>query len=544
MADAGTPIAPLAPQAKQGIVEIDLDLVGSNTYGRYPKISQSQTYNMMISDGFLVDYAGFLFIQQIAASGEGRGDHTSTVFNRLYAVVGSEIVFFNESLVPTVVGLLTTTTGEVFIAENTAGQVAFSDGVNIYIYDQNTAVFSIAQSATAVGPPPVGIPMDFKPGFLSFQNTYFIVASLGTPEWRLSLPNNGLFWPTLPAYIGQLTTKPDTVLAVVPMPGRGNMTFVMGNTVAEQWTYTGGAIFPWTRNNSISIDYGCISAGSIAYQGNWIVWVGISEEAGPTIMYTTGADITEVSTDGIDYLLSTLKAPEDCSGFLVKLDGHLFYQVTFKTDNITLALDLTPGATQNKFFTITDENSNYHPARKIVFFNNTYYFVSFNDGNLYEFSTKFTTYQYQTVLGEIPRIRICSPLRLPSQRPLIFKSLGFTIEQGQPNFDITTFPEFMITEVTEDFMLTEDGLNLMITENSFDNTSGTIVRNMEVLLAVSRDGGETFGNSVPLNMNLTGKRKSRFIFQRLGRANDFTARLQFVGFSRYVVGPGVVEAWL
>ncbi len=540
MADAGTPAGQLAPQAKQGIFEIELDTVGSNTYGRYPKINQAQTYNMMISDGFLVDYAGFLFIQQIASSGEGRGDHTSTVFNRLYAVVGAELVYFNEALVPQPAGLLTTTTGEVFIAENTAGQIALSDGQHIYIYDQKTAVFSIAQSATAVGPPPTGITLDFKPGFLSFQNTYFICASLGTPEWRLSLPNNGLFWPTLPAYIGQLTTKPDTVQAVIPMPGRGNMTFVMGNTVAEQWTFTGGAVFPWTRNNSISIDYGCISAGSIAYQGNYIVWVGISEEAGPVIMYTKGDDITEVSTDGIDYLLSTLTAPEDCSGFLVKLDGHLFYQVTFKTDNLTLALDLT----NNKFFTITDENMNYHPARKIVFFNNTYYFVSFNDGNLYAFGTQYTTYQYQTKMGEIPRIRICSPIRLPSQRPLIFKSLGFTIEQGQPNFDITTFPQYMITEDTEVRMLTEDGLNEMVTENSFSSSSGTIVRNMEVFLAVSRDGGETFGNAVSLNMNLTGKRKSRFIFQRLGRANDFTARLQFVGFSRYVVGAGQVEAYL
>lgn len=543
MADEGTKASPLAPMNEQGLFEIPLDIVGSNTYGRDPKINQSQSYNMMISDGFLVDYAGFMFIQQISSSGEGRGDLTSTVFNRIYVVVGAEVVYFNEALVPQMAGQLTTTTGEVFIAENTAGQVAFSDGVHIYIYNQKTAIFSIAQSADTLSPDPIGIVLDFVPGFLSFQNTYFICASIGTNEWRLSLPDNGLFWPTPgknPAYTGQLTTKPDTVQAIIPMPGRGNMTFVMGKTVAEQWTFQGGAVFPWTRNNSISIDYGCISPGSIAYQGNYIVWVGISEEAGPVIMYTKGSDITEVSTDGIDYLLSTLTAPEDCSGFLVKLDGHLFYQVTFKTDNLTLALDLT----NNKFFTITDENMNFHPARKIVFFNNTYYFVSFNDGNLYAFGTQYTTYQYQNMMGEIPRVRICSPIRLPSQRPLIFKSLGFTIEQGQPNTVITTFPEYMITEDTEVRMLTEDGLNEMVTENSFPNPESPIVTNMEVFLAISRDGGETFGNSVSLNMNFTGKRKSRFIFQRLGRANDFTARLQFVGFSRYVVGAGQVEAYL
>ena len=126
---------------------------------------------------------------------------------------------------------------------------------------------------------------------------------------------------------------------------------------------------------------------------------------------------------------------------------------------------------------------------------------------------------------------------------MIFKSLGFTIEQGQPNFINESESIFMITELTDDFMLTEDGLNLMVTEGSpgpFDMDT----TNMTVFLAMSRDGGETFGNNVALSMNPTGKRKSRFIFQRLGRANDCTFRIQFVGFSRYVVGPGLCEAYL
>ena len=484
---------------------------------------------MMISDGWLVDYAGFKYILTLALGTDitGRGIHTSTVFNKMYCVVGRSVVSVDNNLVlnPSI-GVLATSTGDVYIAENNAGQIAFSDGVNIYIFDQNTSVFSTPA-------------IDFVPGFISFQNTYFIAAAPKTATWRLSLANDGTMWPNDDTHVGQLQLKPDTTQAVVPMPGRGNMTFVMGNTVGEQWTFTGQALFPWSRNNSLSLDYGCINPASIAFQGNYIVWIGISEEAGPVIMYTNGADIKEVSTDGIDYLFSTLTAPEDCSGFLVKLDGHLFYQVTFKTDNLTLALDLS----NEKFFTITDQSMNYHPARKIVFFNNVYYFVSYNDGNLYAFGTQFTNYQYQNTMEEIPRVRICSPIRLPSQRPMIFKSLGFTIEQGQPNFVNEPFTEFMITEQTEDYMLTEDGLNIMITEGS-QEPPYIETRNMTVLLAVSRDGGETYGNAVPLAMNYTGQRKSRFIFQRLGRANDFTARLQFIGYSRYVVGPGVVEAFL
>lgn len=521
------PAQPLAPKNQQGIYEIPIDIVGSNTYGRYPKISVSQTYNMMISDGTLVDYAGFQFIAQITNNplAIGRGMHVSTVFNVMIVVAGNAIVQYDHNFIPTRIGTLGTTTGEVYIAENNAGQLAFTDGVNIYIYNQNTHVFSIPT-------------IDFTPGFISFQNTYFICAALDTATWRLSNPNDGTVWPDAAAFVGQLQTKPDTTQAFIPMPGRGNMGFLFGSTVGEQWTFTGASLFPYSRNSSFNLDYGCINPESIAFQGNYIVWIGISEEAGPVIMYTTGGDIKEVSTDGIDYLLSTLTAPEDCSGFLVKLDGHLFYQITFKTDNITLALDLT----NEKFFSITDENMNYHPARKIVYFNNTYYFVSYNDSNLYEFGTKYTSYIYQDNSEEIPRVRITSPVRLPTQRPMICKSLGFTIEQGQNNFIYEPESELMITEITKQHMLTEDGLYLMITEG--EEPPETPIYNMQVFLAVSRDGGEEFGNNASLSMNPTGKRKSRFIFQRLGRANDFTFRVQFVGYSRYVVFDGIGEFYL
>jgi len=523
-----SPVQPLAPKSAQGTFEIPLDIVGGNKYGRYPKINQSETWNMMISDGFLVDYAGFQFIQEITdnPAATGRGAHVSTVFNVMIVVAGNAVVSYDHNLVPSRIGTLATTTGEVYIAENNAGQVAFSDGVNIYIYDQNTLTFSPAT-------------INFTPGYITFQNTYFLCAALDQAQWRLSAQNDGTTWPTTAPFVGQLQTKPDTLQAVIPMPGRGNMAFIFGRTVGEQWTFTGQALFPYSRNTSFNLDYGCINPSSIAFQGTYIVWIGISEEAGPVIMYTTGGDIKEVSTDGIDYLFSTLTAPEDCSGFLVKIDGHLFYQVTFKTDNITLALDLT----NNTFFTISDENMNYHPARKIVYFNNTYYFVSFNDSNLYAFGTQFTSYNYENEIEEIPRVRICSPIRFTNQRPAIFKSLGFTIEQGQPNPEITFEESHMITEITEDFMLTEDGLNLMVSEGVDNNNDFSPQFNMQVFLAVSRDGAEEFGNNVMLNMNPTGQRKSRFIFQRLGRANDFTARLQFVGFSRFVVGDGIVEAY-
>lgn len=533
---------PLAPKGQQQILEVPLRIVGGNKYGRYKKISTEQTFNMIVSDDWLVDYAGYAFILALTNNlkAEGRGIHSS-VINNLMIVVVDDGVFSIKStpigLIPSFVGHLSTSVGEVYISENNGtptkgNQIALSDGANIYIY--NTSSSPTIQ-------PFVIVPIDFTPGFLSFQNSRFIVASVGTNEWRLSDVdvNGNITFPEDSQHIGLLQTKPDTVQAAVPMPGRGNMLFLFGTTVGEQWNDVGAALFPYQKTTSFNLDYGCINPNSIAYQGTYIVWIGVNEEAGLVVMYTTGGDIKEVSTDGIDYLFSTLKNPQDCSGFLVKVDGHLFYQFTFKSDNISLILDLTT----ETFFTVTDENLNYHIARKIVYFNNTYYFVSYNDGNLYEFGTKYTNYKYQTGLPrEMPRIRYCPTVRLPNQRPFIAKSLGFTIEQGQINPETTIVSEYMITENTDSHMLTENGLNLMITEG-FDHPA-MLTYNMAVDLSISRDGGETFSSEYRQYMNPTGQRKSRFIYQRLGRANEFTPQLQFIGNQRFVCNDGILEIYI
>lgn len=489
---------PLAPRSQQQVLEVPLRIVGGNEYGRYPKISRAQTVNMMVSDDYLVDYAGYQAVLAITNNprAEGRGIHGSNIKNIMIVVVDNGVYRVDSHVAgATFIGGLATSTGEVYIAENNNHQIALTDGVNIYIYNTSSFAFTIAT-------------IDFLPGFLSFQNSRFICQSIGTSQWRLSDLSDGTSWPTDPNHVGQLQTKPDFVQAAVPMPGRGNTLFLFGRTVGEQWNDTGFAIFPYQKQSSFNIDYGCINPSTIAYQGIYIVWIGISEEAGPVVMFTTGGDIKEVSTDGIDYLFSTLKNPEDCSGFLIKIDGHLFYQFTFRTDNVSMILDMET----LKFFTVTDEWRNYHIARKIVYFNNTYYFVSYKDGNLYELGTQFTNYTYslpsaspsELVQYEIPRIRICPPIRLPNQRPYIIKSIGFTIEQGQDNPDLT----------------------------------------MAVDLSLSRDGAETFSSQYRKYMNPTGLRKSRFVYQRCGRSNDTTVQLQFWGKNRFTVTDGQMEIFV
>ncbi|MBU3682113.1 MAG: hypothetical protein FGM16_09265 [Flavobacterium sp.] len=544
-----------APNAVQQIQEIPLKIVGGNNFGRYNKISDEQTFNFIVSDNALVPYAGYKVVSEISET-VGRGLYSSFTGQFMLSVIGNQLYKsvrnqITGSIQTTIIAgaQLGTSSGDVYISENNNAQICITDNSFIYVYDWFNNIFwsNLPSQAPATK-------LNFyytSPGYISFQNGRFIVACNDTQDWILSNINDATSataWPQPnDAYrVGKIQSKPGRIKAVVPVPGGGNNIVVMGSNVAETWTDYGLALFPYQRNSTFNIDYGCLNPSSIAELDNFVVWLAVNEQSGPILMMATGSAIKKISTDGIDYRLSQLKNPQNCTGFLFQQDGHLLYQFTFPDDNLTLAYDFNT----QLFFTVTDENLNYHPARQVVFFLDNYYFVSLKDGNLYRFGTQYTNAQYglgNTGIRIIPRIRITPPLRIPSQRYFICKSLGFTIENGEPNniaytpIAFTSSYKYITTESGKK-ILTEIGQKL-ITEKVLTPTAYNEYASNQVFLAISRDGAESFGNAYPVPMNPTGKRTSRLIWQRLGIANDATFQLRFIGYSRFVCFDGIVEAY-
>jgi len=526
-------------------MEMPLNIVGGNKFGRYNKISDEKTFNMVVSDEWLVPYAGYNIASQVNSSFRGRAIFTSARWGNMISVVGNTVygvsapydnspdinVFF--------IGEIDTYTGDVFIDENIAGQIAICDGFNIYIYNWQTPSTPALQLAI--------LPIDPRtsetiiPGFITYQDGYFITGNKASASWFLSSQNNGLNW-NWGASGGPVTTsiqsKPCNFISALRAPGRGNLLYVFGQNVTEMWNDTGGAIFPYTRIQSSSVDYGCVSPTSIAAMDTTVAWLGINERSGPVIMVSSGSDITKLSNDGIDFQLARVQFPEQSYGFFFKQDGHLFYQLTFYNpeDNFTLVYDFNT----KMFFYATDENMNYHIAERVAFFNNTYYFVSINDGNIYRMSSDLTTYDYTVnsllpISYEIPRVRVCAPTRLPDSSRFIGNSLTFTLEQGNDPY----FQGFQITLITQ-----ENG-TIITQENGVQTQTELVVEPYQprVDMAISRDGAENFGSYYPKPLNPQGVRKNRVVYWQLGSANDMTVQFRFWSQSRVVVTNGMVSIY-
>lgn len=564
--------------------QFPLNIVGSSIFGRYPKINIEKTYNMFMSDNFMVPYAGYkigIFADEFLNATQGRAIFTSTKFDRLVLVQSNnvflvEITYSQEFQKITFfqvihIGTIQTQTGVVYIAENNAPQIGISDGTAFYVYDP-----TVAPGVEAVA-------LRFTPGYLTFHDTYFILAAsndMGSVDapynpprnntWRLSANNNGLVWLDNSNTIGLLQTKPDNVQAVVRFPSKGNMIFVMGSIVTEAWFDTGTQLFPYQRANQFNIDYGCVSPATVAYMDEFVVWLAQNEKSGPIIVYSDGGMIKKITTDGIDYLLSALQNPQDSQAFLYRQDGHVFYHINFYSDNLSLFYDFST----SKFYHACDQNLNYFIAAEIAFMNNQYYFISKNTGNLYAFDTDFYTYQDTDNLGnveihEIPRIRTCANIRTPDQEYEIINDVGFTIESGETDYQqqslgpiilITQASEILITQgdfiglVTQDeeFLITQED-DLLVTQQTDSGTAAILIAQQmantgtsnlslpHVDISISIDGGASFGQEWAYYLPPIGHRKNRLMWWNLGLANDFVPQFKFWGLGRFVTTDGIVN---
>lgn len=459
---------------------IPVKIAGGNGFGRYTKISGELTYNMFVSDNWLVPQAGDVIKANIERGKLGRKLFNSYPHKCLIAVAGDSVFKITEDFVVILIGKLNTLEGRVSIAENNAEQIAICDGKHIYIYSFRENSFKIATTT-------------FTPVYVCFQDGYFVAAAFNEPKWYLSELNDGLSWSA--SKDGGFQTKTDRTIACCPVPSKSGSLFIFGNTSCELWTNRGLELFPYQRAISFNIDYGSPSAHTIAASDSFLVWLAINEKSGPVILISSGGSPVLESTEGLNYELAKIVNPEMSYASLYNIAGHLLYQLTFygPDDQKTIIYDFLT----RQFFYAIGSGSKLHPAIDVVFFTDGYYYLSSETSFLYKMSPESYTFSGKT----IPRIRICDTIRFPDGSNFIPYLFSFIIEQG-----VSNVPMF-------------------------------------IDLSVSRDGGITYSNGSRMELKKLGNRRNKVTFRNLGLANELTLQLRFWGKDRFVLSDGSLEVY-
>lgn len=107
---------------------------------------------------------------------------------------------------------------------------------------------------------------------------------------------------------------------------------------------------------NLRLSYGCAAQDSVQTIADVLFWVSNNREASNQIVMVEKAQLSVISTPEIDRLLRDADLTVVYS-WHIKIDGHSFYVLTIKNNNLTLAYDVN----QNRWSQWTDSNGNYVP---------------------------------------------------------------------------------------------------------------------------------------------------------------------------------------
>ena len=479
---------------------------------------------------------GLLLKTQLAVA-EVRGLHTMSGGEILIAVSGANVYSVNTSMVETLIGTLSSSTGPVSISDNITtnnGLTAYIvDGANRYTWVASTNTFAVLPSTD--GP--------WQGASVTDQvDNYFLYNEPGTQNWACS--DLGLATSSLALY-GSADGYSDLLVSMIV---NNRQVYLLGETTTEVWTDVGNVItgittFPFQRVPGTSSQSGIGAPFSLARLGESFVCVARDNRGDGTIEMMQGYTWVRISTHAVEQTLID-QYTGDAIAYSYQIEGHEMYVVTFPTINLTWVYDLSTKS-WHKWLSFADGVYNRHRSNCGAFFNNMYIVGDYENGKLYSIENDVYTEDGAT----IRRLRRAPHLVADFQREY-FDELQIQFQpgvglNGYPGYDgedlatesnnviVAEFVQGYLTTQAGDQLVTEagDGNEPLVTQvqpvvdyngyaletEAYEATPGY---DPQAMLRWSNDGGSTWSNEHWTSIGRIGRYTNRAIWRRLGFARD------------------------
>lgn len=411
----------------------------------------------------------------------------STVDNTALAVIGNTCylvtaTFTSPTVFPTLsltaVGTLQTSSGPVCIRDNNIGGMAvIVDGPYGYFYNIKTKAFTQITD----------------PNFLGADTVAFIDG-----WWIFNKPGTQTFYTNAQAY----STSFDALYFALKDAAADNLVAVMenkellwliGDKTTEVWYDAGGATFPFQRIVGTVLQSGCKAKHSVSRFGaqgqEGLIWFGRSERGENVIIKTQGFIDQVVSTPSFSAEVSQYPTTDDAIGYTYQEDTHEFYVLIFPTADTCWCYDGQSGLL-HKRLSYDPYAQAFHRHRSNAFMNFAGMRIvgDYQNGALY-----WLTRNSYTDAGW--------PLLAKRRAPHIW-------DKGQRG-------RVFMQSLQLDFNV------------GVGNPSG-MGSNPQCGLAISRDGGKTFGNRVYAPMGKIGEYRTRTMWRRLGWGRDNVVDIEVI----------------
>lgn len=377
----------------------------------------------------------------------------------LYGVCGSSAYLINSTWALTKLGDLATQSGPVQATDNSDYAVLVDGSSGGYTINLKTNVFAPLVDAAFVG----GNTANFVDGYLVFN-------SPAMRQWYISLVNEINFDAT------DFASKSGAQDLLVGIGVTKRYVYLFGEQTTEVWFDAGDTPFPFDRLPGAFMQYGCMSAASIAQMDGELYWLAQSPQGKAIVCKSQQFNAAHISTFALDNELSTYSDLSDAIGFTYQLDGHFFYVLTFPTSDKTWQYDASTEQWNELSWIDANGQLHRHRANCYALAYNTPVVGDWENGNLY-----FWDQSNQTD-NDSPIARI--------------RSFMHSVDD---NSDRIRYREFIAN------MEVGNGQN-------YDP--------VPVFLRWSDSRGKSWGNAISTSLGMEGEYLTSLQFQRLGMARD------------------------
>lgn len=386
-----------------------------------------------------------------------RGIHLAGSF--IYVVCSANVYRINSAGVTFLLGTISTSTGLVSMANN-GTQVMLLDGTSAgYIITMATGVITSITDSDFPG----GDDVSFIDGFFVFRE-----------------PNSGRFWKTS-AYDGATISgfdfataegNPDNLVGLIADHGE---VWAAGERTIEVFQNTGASDFPFSRIAGAVIETGCASGKTLKRVDNSVFWLGQDERGHGVVWRAAGYTPQRVSTHEVEFNISNYASLSDAFAWIYQQDGHLFYALTFPTDDVTWCYDVATDKWHRRgYFEASTASITRHRANCHVFFAGKHLVGDYASGAIYELDAD--TYSDNGA----PLVRELVSQHIPSATGRMF------------------YREFELRM--------ETGVGLVSGQGAAP----------EVMISTSNDHGRTWGNERTVSMGALGDYQARVRIMNMG----------------------------
>lgn len=394
----------------------------------------------------------------LCQAGNGpRRSHSVNFGGAAYFVSGGNLVKVSSLWVATIIGTLNTNAGWCGIVAGRT-HILVVDGGDGYTYDGSSFV--------TISDP------DFpaSPESCSYIDGYFVVNDRGTDEFSISANEDPTAWDALD--FASAEADPDDAYAVV---SSFRDLYLVGSETTQVYFNSGNVDFPFDLYANGVLEFGTVAPGSVVRAGGNIFMLAQSKNQSPTVIRVNGFQAAKIADTDISAEIGRMTTIDDAVGLAYTQNDQTFYELTFPTEDVTLAYHLE----QDMWHERRSSSIGRHRIVGHGFFNGEHIVGDYQNGNLYALDTQVYTENGATVMRQ---------------------RIGAMLAREGRQMDVSSFEvEF------------KRGVGLVSGDGS----------DPQACLRYSFDGGHTWSRELWRPIGKIGEYGRRAIWNRLGQGEHF-----------------------